>query len=551
MILVFNPPFDCGGVKNLSLISFIPSPMQKSLYKKVGIASLIMMSSVFLSRLTGLLREIFIASAGGAGGDVDAYQLAFLLPEILNHVVATGFLSITFIPIFNQYLVKDMEEEGWRTFSLILTVFTLILAVLITAASVWADLLVGLVAPGIHDPSVKALAVRMTRIVLPAQAFFFIGGLFMAVQFSKERFLLPALAPLIYNLGIILGGVLLGTWIGIEGFAWGVLFGAMAGNFFVQWVGARRVGMNFKVNLNFSHPDLRRYIFLSIPLMIGLTMTFSTEFFFRFFGSYMSKGTVAALNYGLRVMLILVGLFGQAIGTASYPFMSRLVEEGRLDEMNHLLNRTLRYLSLVIPLAVLFIVLRHEVIFVLFQRNQFDAAATEMTSHFLGFLLIGAYAFSAQTVVVRGYYATQDTLFPAIFGTAAVLLSIPVYLLGIKWLGAVGVPLGVSLFSILQVTLLYALWNKRSNNQGSRNVYGHVGKMFLLSVFLGIVLEGFKRTILSGIDQWTFQGSIFICFILGLLFLILLYLAGKMLRIEEIRDVLSEPMRRIRERSSK
>ena len=525
--------------------------MKRSLHKKVGIASLIMMSSVFLSRLTGLLREMFIASAGGAGGDVDAYQLAFLLPEILNHVVATGFLSVTFIPIFNQYLVRDMEEEGWRTFSLILTVCTFVLAVLIATACVWANPLVGLVAPGIHDPSIKALAVRMTRIILPAQAFFFAGGLFMAVQFSKERFLLPALAPLIYNLGIIVGGVLLGPWIGIEGFAWGVLFGALIGSFFVQWIGAKRVGMSFAVNLNVSHPDLRRFLFLSIPLMIGLTMTFSTEFFFRFFGSYMPEGTVAALNYGLRVMLILVGLFGQAVGTASYPFMSRLVAEGRLNEMNRLLNRTLCYLSLVIPLSVLFIALRHEVIFILFQRNHFDAAATKVTSHLLGFLLIGAFAFSAQTVVVRGYYAMQDTLFPAIFGTAAVLLSIPVYLLGIKWLGSAGVPLGVSLSSILQVTLLYALWNRRSKNQDSRNVYRLMGKMVLLSVFLWAALEGFRRIILSGVDQWTFQGAVFTSLALGLLFFILLYLVGKMLRIEEIREVLGEPMRRIRERRSK
>jgi putative peptidoglycan lipid II flippase len=509
-----------------------------------------MMSSVFLSRLTGLLREIVIASSGGAGGEVDAYQLAFVLPEILNHVVATGFLSVTFIPIFNQYVVKDMEEEGWKSFSLILTVFTSILAVLIVISCVWADWLVGLAAPGIREPSIKTLTVRMTRIVLPAQAFFFTGGLFMAVQFSKECFFLPALAPLIYNLGIIIGGLSLGPWIGIEGFAWGVLFGAFVGNFVVQWFGARRVGMKFEVRLDITHPDLRQYLFLTVPLIVGLTMTFSTEFFFRFFGSYMAEGTVAALNYGLRVMLILVGLFGQAIGTASYPFMSRLVAEGRLDEMNQLLNRTLRYLSLVIPFSVLFIALRHEVIFILFQRNQFDAAATELTSHLLGFLLIGAFAFSAQTVVVRGYYAMQDTLFPGIFGTAGVVLSIPIYLLAIKWLGSLGLSLGVSLSAIFQVTVLYALWNRRSRNRDSRNVYRHVGKMILLSVFLLIVLEGFRRTILSGMDQWTFQGALFTSLALGALFLVLLSLAGKILKIQEIGDVLGKPMRKIRERRS-
>ena len=159
-----------------------------SVYKKVGIASLIMMSSVLLSRFMGLLREITIAYAGGVKSQVDAYQLAFLLPELLNHAVATGFLSVVFIPIFSQYLAKGQEEEGWRVFSQIFTSFGSILLVLIVTACLWTDFLVGLVAPGLHDPETKALVVRMTRIVVPAQFFFFAGGLLMAVQFSKEHF---------------------------------------------------------------------------------------------------------------------------------------------------------------------------------------------------------------------------------------------------------------------------------------------------------------------------------------------------------------------------
>lgn len=522
--------------------------MTESVYKKVGIASLIMMSSVLLSRIIGLLREVFIAYAGGATGDVDAYQIAFVLPEILNHVVATGFLSVTFIPIFNQYLVKDMEDEGWKVFSLILTCFGTLLLVLIFIAWLCADPLVSLVAPGVRDPAVKALAVRMTRIVLPAQFFFFAGGLFMAVQFSKEHFLFPALAPLLYNLGIILGGLLLGPWVGIEGFSWGVLAGAFAGNFAVQWIGARRIGMKFTHRIDIFHPELRRYFFLTLPLILGLTMTFSTEFLFKFFGSYMPKGTIAALNYGLRVMLILVGLFGQAVGTASFPFMSRLVAENRIIEMNSLLNRTLRYLSLVIPFSVLLMVLRHEVVLILFQRGRFDAVATELTSQLLPFMLLGAFAFSAQTVVVRAYYATQDTLFPALFGTAAVLLSIPLYLLSMDWLGPAGVALGVSLSAVLQVTVLYALWNRRSGSREGWNVYGFVGRITLLSVILGIALEGFRRMALSHINQWTLSGAFFTSIVSGILFLLILNLTGRMMGIEEIQEIFRRPVRKLKDR---
>jgi putative peptidoglycan lipid II flippase len=521
--------------------------MQGSLYKKVGVASLIMMASVFLSRVIGVLRESVIAYVGGVTSQVDAYQVAFVIPELLNHVVATGFLSITIIPIFNAYLVEDREEEAWRVFSRILTVLGSGLLLLILVSCVWADFLVGLFAPGLHDPVTKALAVKMTRIILPAQFFFFSGGLFMAVQFCRERFFVPALAPLIYNLGIILGGLVLGPWLGVEGFAWGVLAGSFAGNFVVQWHGARQVGMKISLIFDPLHPDLKRYFLLTLPLMVGMTMTFSTEFLFRFFGSYMPEGAIAALNYGLRVMLVLVGLFGQAMGTASYPYMSRLAAEGRMDEMNQLLNRTMRYLSLVIPFSVLLMVLRHEVVFILFCRGSFDMAATQLTSGLLPFLLVGAFAFSAQTIVVRGYYAMQNTLFPAIFGTVAVVISLPFFWLGMKWLGPAGIALGVSLSALFQVTLLFVLWNRRSDNAGAE-VYGFVGKMILMSIFLGVVLELFRRTILFRVDPWGLQGALITSILCGTLFLCLLYLSGRVMGIRELSDLFGKICGKIKER---
>jgi putative peptidoglycan lipid II flippase len=522
--------------------------MTRSLYRKITIASLIMMASVLLSRVMGLLREMVIAYASGARSDVDAYQLAFVLPEILNHVVATGFLSVTFIPIFSQYLVEDREAEGWRAFSIILNGFGAFLAMLILAACVFTGPLVDWVAPGLEDPDVRRLAVRMTRIALPAQFFFFAGALFMAVQFAKEQFVIPALAPLLYNLGIIAGGLLLGPWVGMEGFSWGVLGGAFVGNFLTQWLGARRAGMRYERTLAFTHPDLKRYLKLTLPLVLGLTMTFSTEFFFRFFGSYRPGGSIAALNDGLRVMFILVGVFGQAIGTAAYPFMSRLVAEGRIQETNDLLNRTLRYLSVVIPFAVLLMVLRHEVVFILFQRGRFDAAATALTAHILPFLLIGAFAFSAQTVVVRGYYAMQNTLFPALVGTAAVLLSIPFYVLGMERLGAAGVALGVSFSAMLQVGAFYVLWNRRTGNRGSREVYGRVARMALLSLVLGIAFEALRRTVLATIDRSALSGNIFTSLVLSVGFVVALQGAARIMKLEEITEVTSKPLQKVKER---
>lgn len=509
--------------------------MTTSLSKKVTFAALIMMASVLASRVIGLLREMVIAHLGGAAGEVDAYNVAFVIPEILNHVVASGFLSITFIPIFSQYLAANHEDEGWKVFSIIFSVFGVLLALLVAAAWWWAPELVALVAPGLTDPGHRAAAIRMTRIIMPAQLCFFFGGLLMAVQFAKERFTLPALAPLLYNLGIILGGVLLYRWLGMEGFAWGVLAGALAGNMLVQYAGARRVGMRLRWRFTLTHPDLKRYVLLTLPLMVGLTMTFSTEFFTRFFGSFLPEGSIASLNYGLRVMLILVGFFGQAAGVASYPYLARLIAEGRLAEMNRLLNDTLRrYIALVIPVATLMMVLSREVIRLLFQRGRFDQQATALTAEVLVFLLIGAFAFAAQTVVVRGYYATQNTLFPTIVGTLAVLASVPLYWLGTTQMGIHGLALAVSVSAVLQSGLLYLLWNRRSGNIESRFVYLLFGKLLLLSAVVGAMSWGMRTVVLRFLDPASLFDSLLMCLIIGSIFTGLFVAAGLALRVQEV-----------------
>lgn len=506
-----------------------------------------MMASVLLSRIIGLLREVIIAQVGGANAAVDAYNVAFNLPDILNHVIGSGFLSVTFIPIFSKYLAREEEAEGWRVFSIILCAFGAVLAVLIALAWSFAHVLVPMSAPGLTDPAQIASAVRMTRIMLPAQFFFFVGGMLMAVQFAQEQFKLPALAPLIYNIGIIAGGLLLSRWLGMEGFAWGALCGAVVGSFGVQYFGAKRAGMRFNLVFEWRHPDLKKYVALTLPLMLGLTMIFSNELLTRFFGSYLPQGSIASLNYALRVMFILVAFFGQSASAASFPYLARLVAENKMSEMNKLLNDTLRrYIALVIPCSALLFLVRHETIHILFQRGRFDALATARTAEVLGFFLLGAFAVAGQTVVVRGYYATQNTIFPTIVSTLSVAASLPLYWLAAREWGSNGLALMISLASIAQVALLYALWNRRSANTGSREVYLFFTKIIALSVGLGLGLHGFKSYALRSLDSSTFMGCVAICLVMAALFGALFIVAAYVFRVREVIEVVNKVKSRVR-----
>jgi putative peptidoglycan lipid II flippase len=223
-----------------------------------------------------------------------------------------------------------------------------------------------------------------------------------------------------------------------------------------------------------------------------------------------------------------------------YPFLAQLVAENNLEEMNRLLNQTLRYLALVIPISVLLMVLKNEVVLIIYQRGQFDAAATALTAEILVFLLVGAFALAAYTIVPRAYFAAQDTLFPTIFGSVAVLLSIPFYFFGMRLYGAKGIAIAISLSGILQVIVLYGLWNKRTKNTASRSVYLFYAKMIVLGAILGPVLLGFKTVLLKGIDAATFSGSVLVGILTAAAFVAIMAVVAYGLKVNEITDVMGQ-----------
>src|SRR6202163_3950763 len=181
---------------------------QPSVHRRVFTSTAIVMGGILLSRVLGFFREWTVAHQVGSNAMTDAYYAAFTLPDFLNYLVAGASLSVTFIPVFTKYAAEDREDEAWRVFSTVITFMGVALTALVIAGEIFAPQLAQLIAPG-FGPQEKQRVIFLTRLMLPAQICFYEGSILSAVQYAKGRFVIPSLAPLIYNIGIILGGILL------------------------------------------------------------------------------------------------------------------------------------------------------------------------------------------------------------------------------------------------------------------------------------------------------------------------------------------------------
>lgn len=508
--------------------------------KTITIATAIMMGSVFLSRVTGLLREQVIAHFGGTGVGIDSYVSAFLIPEMLNHFLAGGFLSVTFIPIFQRYIIKEDRDKAWRSFSNLMCIGTLFFMVLIPLSMIFTPEilnLTGIKADG--RPQYFSTTVRLTRIVLPAQLFFYWGAFFSAVQMAEKRFFIPALAPLCYNGGIILGGIILGPYIGIDGFAWGSLFGAFVANMLVQLPGATKIGLKFQPRFDFRDPDLVEYIKKSIPLILGLSMTFSNEIFFRYFSASLSEGTVSSVNYALRVMMMVVAMFGQASGAAFFPFLSKLALEKKFDAMNDILNSVLtRIAVLLIPISGIMIVLSRQIIAIIYQRGYFNYQSTVHTASIFSVYLIGAFGFSASMIISRPFYAMQNTMLPMIINTLIAILSIPLYMIFSRNMGGPGIAFATILAVTTQFIVLYTIWSLRyARWRNVTNLIFTLGKILLISS-LGCVMGYLLRQWSMGLDMPNgLLKNIAVCVVSTLPSFLLIFLLYEITGVQKFSDI--------------
>jgi putative peptidoglycan lipid II flippase len=424
--------------------------------RRVAGAALLLAASVLLSRLLGFARDVVLAGVIGRNAQTDAYSAGFMLPDLLNHLLAGGALSVAFLPLYERIRRRRGTAAADRfTATAFGTMGALTLA-LTAVLFVFADPLVAW--QFAFPPEVHALTVRLTRIVLPAQLCFVCGGILRAALMADGHFRSQAVAPLLYNLGIIAGGVALAGATGVEGFAWGALGGAVVGALgSALWEARGRVPVRVRVAP--GDPDFRAYLMLAAPLALGASLLTVDEWYDRWFGARLGEGTIATLRYARQLMLVPVALVGQAVATAALPTLARYVAEERRVELDRLVNRALQAsLALGVLLGAGLFALAAPAVAFVYVRGAFTPADAAPVVEALRVFACAVPGWIVQTLAVRPFYARGQMWRPMALATVVSLAALPLYMLLGPRLGGTGLALAgaLSVSASALVTVAFA-----------------------------------------------------------------------------------------------
>ena len=470
---------------------------------RVARSTLIVMGGTVASMVVGLIRQRIIAIQFGTSNEFDAFTAANSIPELLFTMMAGGALAFAFIPVYTELLQKDDRPGSDRLLSQVIN----LIFILVAAAS----LLVALAAPtlvrapwGIGPTvpvEVQALTIQLMRVLLLSTIIFSVSSIVTGALHARQHFLLPAITPVMYSLGIILGTIFLAPRIGVFGLAWGAVLGAGL-HLLVQIPGLIYYRVRWYPTLNFNNPALRRVAILMAPRIVDLLMArASIDWINANLGSGLGEGRVSALRYAYQLMNMPWTLIGTAIGIAVFPTMAALAANRDVDAQRRALSGSLRaILTLTLPAAAGLLVLGRPIIQLLYEGGEFTADSTMLVYYALQFYAITLISQSMLEVVVRAFAAQQDTLTPLIVSFFTTLLNVGLAI----WLAqpqrlahgglalANGIAVGVE--SLVGLTILHIRWR----GVDARRILLDTGKAAVSALVMMAAVVGFLRVLEPG-----------------------------------------------------
>ncbi len=452
-------------------------------------ATVVLMASTLLSSLFGMVRNMYIAWKFGRGLEADAFLAAFQLPDMIAYFLVGGAASITFVTILTRYRDTGREEEGHRSLSVILTTMYLVLGGAIVVAEFLAPLYVHWWFDG-FDAAKAELCVHLTRILLPAQLFFFAGGVFGSVLLVRKQFNVQAVAPLIYNLGTIVGGVLLGRRYGVSSLAFGTVAGAFFGPFLLNAVFARRVGAHYRVILDWHDKGLREWVRLSLPLMAGVSLVTADMWIIGHFASSTS-GAISLITYAKRLFVAPMAVLAQAAGAASMPFFASLwAQSKRNDFATSVADSVSRVVCMGFLAASGMAALGVPLVSVLFVGGRFSYADARTCAAYFAVFSISLFLWSAQSIYSRAFYAAGNTFVPMAAGTVVTALSLPIYAGFYQWYGGIGLAFASDIGIAMQTLAIAGLLHQRHMVSLASLDFREMGRCIGASTLAGAVTWG-------------------------------------------------------------
>ena len=494
-----NPPPDDRSEKT-DLVSDSSASVRSLDARSLAGAALLVMVFFVLSRVTGLVRDMVIAAEFDLGAALDAYQAAFRIPDLLFELVAGGALGSAFIPTFAGYLAREDERGAWLLFSRVLNWITLILVVLAALAALFAPQIVATIIGPEFPPDQQILTAQLMRWLLLSTVIFGASGLIMGALNAMQHFLLPAVAPVIRNVAIILAALFLAPRYGVQGLVVGAILGAV-GHLLVQIPILPRFGARYTPSLTWRDPGVIEVARLMGPRVLGLFFVHLNFIVNTALASGLAAGSLSALTYAWRLMLLPLGIFAQAIGVAAFPTFAAQVAAGEHGELRRgfgLILRTIFFITL--PAAAGLIVLGSPLVQILYERGQFTAQSTQAVVYALQFYALGLVFHAGVEIIVRAYYALHDTMTPVIVGVGAMLLNIVLSLWWVRLLSYGGLALANSVATAIEMLVL--IWLLRPRLGGL-----DLGQL-LPSVSRSAVATGIMVAAVWGWLQWLEGGGL-------------------------------------------
>ncbi len=469
---------------------------QSKLKTSIFRAASLVMAAFVVNNLIGLVRQVIINRTFGTSAALDAYFAAFRVPDLLFNIIAGGALGSAFIPVFTELLLKGDQKRTWQVTSSVFNLMLIVLSGLALLSGLAAEpLLRSVLAVGwADDPELIAMTARLMRIMLISTVIFGISGIVMGIHHAHDHFLAPALAPIAYNVGIIIGALYLVPVLGIDGLAWGVVIGAL-GHLMLQLPRLRQYRPKFSLFLDFKDKDLRTIIGLMLPRTLGLAVWEINFWVNTIIATSLATGSLSAISIAFQIFTFPQAAISRAIATAVFPTFARQAADGDKAAMRATFVASLRsVLLLSIPASVGLVMLGRPIIALLFQNRQFDANSTRLVAWALSWYAVGLVSHGVVEIVTRAFYALKDTRTPVLIGVGTMLLNVALSVLlvrvfeGVAWMPHGALALANTIATTLEMIVLLVLLRPKMDGIGLPSLLKGAAQTSVATLAMGAVL---------------------------------------------------------------